>query len=62
MGVRSLAVPLLLAYAAGVLATRWLALRAFALDWPIVTAMVTVPLVQTAVLVGWRRWSRRRRR
>ena len=57
----SLALTLLLTYAGGVLAVRWLVFRAFALDGPTVAAMLAVPVVQAAVLIGWRRWAGRRR-
>jgi hypothetical protein len=52
---------LLLSFVVGVLATRWLALHAFALDFPVVAAMIVVPLVQAAVLLTWRGWFARRR-
>jgi hypothetical protein len=52
---------LLLTYALGVLASRWLVLRAFALDAPTIAAMAAVPVVQAAVLLAWRRWSAGRR-
>lgn len=58
---RSLVVTLLLTYGLGVLASRWLVLRAFALDGPTVFAIVAVPVVQAGVLAGWRRWSAGRR-
>ena len=48
---------LLLTYALGVLASRWLVFRAFALDGPTITALLAVPVVQAAVLTAWRRWS-----
>ena len=58
---RSLIVTLLVTYSLGVLASRWLVFRAFALDGPTVAAMVAVPVVQAALLAAWRRWSGRRR-
>lgn len=54
-GFRSTVVTLLLSYSLGVLACRWLIFHAFALDAPVVAAMVAVPLVQGAALTGWRR-------
>jgi hypothetical protein len=48
-------ITLLLTYGIGVLACRWLVLGAFALDGPTLAAMVAIPIVQTAVLLAWRR-------
>ncbi len=58
---RSLIITLLLTYCLGVLASRWLVFRAFAIDGPTLVALVAVPVVQAAALAVWRRWSGRRR-
>lgn len=48
---------LFLAYGLGVLACRWLIFGDFALDRPTIAAMISVPLVQAAVMAGWRRFA-----
>ncbi len=58
--LRSPLMALLLSYALGVLACRWLIFHAFALDRPTIAAMLAVPLVQAAALAGWRRLFRGR--
>jgi hypothetical protein len=55
------ALTLVLTYVVGVLASRWLVFRAFALDAPAITAMIAVPLAQIAALALWRRRPGRRR-
>lgn len=51
---------LVVAWIAGVLATRWILLHAFALDGPTMALMVAVPLMQSAVFLAWRAVARRR--
>ncbi len=58
--LRRLAILLLASYGIGVLASRWLVFGTFALDRPTVAGMIAVPLVQAALLAGWRQWRRRR--
>jgi hypothetical protein len=53
-------VTLLVSYALGVLACRWLIFQDFALDRPTVAAMIAVPLVQAAALAAWRSFAGRR--
>lgn len=52
---------LLFTFVIGVLGTRWLMFGVFALDRALVGTMIVVPLVQACILIGWRRWSTRRR-
>jgi hypothetical protein len=61
-GWRAAFVTLLLSYAAGVLAVRWLIFHSLALDAPVVAGIIAAPVVQTAGWLGWRRLFQRRAR
>ncbi|GMV22179.1 MAG: hypothetical protein AB7L71_02720 [Vicinamibacterales bacterium] len=50
---------LVAAWIAGVLATRWVMLGAFALDGPTLALMAAVPLTQAVVFLAWRAIRRR---
>ncbi len=51
---------LVLTYAIGVLACRWLILGAFAPDTAVVVAIVAVPAVQATAIAAWRRLRSKR--
>jgi hypothetical protein len=53
--------PLVVTYAVGVLACRWLVLGAFAVDTSVVVAIVAVPVVQGVAIAAWRRLRSGRR-